>query len=199
MNLVEKQIQNLITKDALLKDKYDKISKIKGIGLLSFAVIVAETNGFELFENQKQLVSYSGYDVIENQSGTRTGKTRISKKGNSRIRRILHMPALTAVRYDEPTFKALYERVYQRTGIKMKGYVAVQKKLLCLIYALWKKDQAYNPNYAKENNTSGNDEPKPLFSLGSEGDIKRNSPSNTRATLDELPCNESPEALFSLL
>src|SRR5687768_8589614 len=50
LNLVEKQIQHLIIKDALLKEKYDKISKIKGVGLLSFAVIVAETNGFEIFE-----------------------------------------------------------------------------------------------------------------------------------------------------
>ena len=50
------------------------------------------------FANQRQLVSYAagppgGYDVVENQSGNRSGKTRISKKGNSRIRRILHLPA----------------------------------------------------------------------------------------------------------
>jgi len=86
------------------------------------------------------------------------------------------MPALTTVQYNEPAFKALYERVYKRTGIKMKGYVAVQKKLLCLIYALWKKNEAYIPNYRIENDTSGNDEPKPLFSLGSEGDIKEIAP-----------------------
>jgi hypothetical protein len=43
-----------------------------------------------------------------------------------------------------------------------------------------------------------NDEPKPLFSLGSEGDIKRIAPDKTEATQDELPSKESPEALFSL-
>ena len=59
--------------------------------------------------NQRQLVSYAGYDVIENQSGNRSGKTRISKKGNSRIRRILHLPAFNAVRFGEPTCQALYE------------------------------------------------------------------------------------------
>ncbi|MEO0332589.1 MAG: transposase [Bacteroidota bacterium] len=55
--------------DEQLKAKYEKISPIKGIGLLSFAVIIAETNGFALFNNQCQLVSYAGYDVVENQSG----------------------------------------------------------------------------------------------------------------------------------
>lgn len=42
---------------------------------------------------------YSGYDLIENQSGKQVGKTRISKKGNRHIRRILHMPAFNVVHY----------------------------------------------------------------------------------------------------
>jgi transposase len=115
--------------------------------LLSFAVIAAETNGFILFENAAGLVSYAGYDVVENQSGNHNGRTRISKKGNSRIRRILHMPALCAVRDDQPQFKNLYERVYDRTKIKMKGYVAVQKKLLVMMYYLWKKNERYEPAF----------------------------------------------------
>jgi len=83
----------------------------------------------------------------------------------------------------------------------MQAYVAVQRKLLILIWALWKNDQSYNPdyhlNYYKSN--SGIDKPKPLFSLGSEGDIKKVGPESTGATLDEVPYNESPEALFSLM
>ncbi len=41
----------------------------KAIGLDIVAVIVAETNGFTLFKNAPQLVSYSGYGIVENQSG----------------------------------------------------------------------------------------------------------------------------------
>jgi hypothetical protein len=93
------------------------------------------------------LVSYAGYDVVENQSGNHSGKTRISKKGNSRLRRILHMPAFNAVRFNEPTCKALYDRVYERSGIKMKAYVAVQKRLLLMAYALWRSGVEYNPEY----------------------------------------------------
>lgn len=64
-------------------------------------------------------MSFAGYDVIENQSGKREGKTRISKKGNSHIRRILHLPAFNAVRFGEPACKALFERVYTRSHYKM--------------------------------------------------------------------------------
>lgn len=93
--------------------------------------------------------------MVENQSGNHSGKTRISKKGNSRLRRILHMPAFNAVRFNEPTCKALYERVYERSGIKMKAYVAVQKRLLLMAYALWRHGAEYDPLYLK--NLTGQD------------------------------------------
>lgn len=144
---MDKIIEEMIKKDEVLNFHYKNISEIKGIGMLSFAVIAAETNGFVLFKDAGSLVSYAGYDVVENQSGKHVGRTKISKKGNSRIRRILHMPALCAVREDQPQFKNLYERVYNRTGIKMKGYVAVQKKLLVMVYYLWRKNTKYQANF----------------------------------------------------
>ena len=147
----KQEITKLIEKDPILKPRIEQLCKIKGLGLLSVATIVGETNGFTGFENIRQLVSFSGYDVVENQSGNRVGKTRISKKGNSRIRRILHLPAFNAVRFGEPTCQSLFERVFERTKIKMKGYVAVQKKLLTLCYAIWKNDTEYNPNYNSNN------------------------------------------------
>lgn len=149
LKALEKNMGKLIEEDLILKEKYDQISVIKGISLLSFAVLVGETDGFALFKNQAQLVSYAGYDVIENQSGNHRGKTKISKKGNTHIRRVLHMPSLVAIRH-EPRFTSFYERLYERSGYKMKAIVAVQKKMLCLVYALWKKGQAYNPDYINE-------------------------------------------------
>ncbi len=107
---------------------------------MTFAVVVSETNGFALITNSRQLSSYAGYDIVENQSGTRTGKTRISKKGNAHIRRVLNLPAFTVVKY-EPYFTAFYERIYSNTGLKKKAYTAVQRKLLCLMYCLWKKNE----------------------------------------------------------
>ncbi len=149
----EKQIQE--TEQALTKHLYSKpevaekvnhLTSVKGVGTITAATILAETNGFSLFKNIAQLVSYAGYDVVENQSGNRTGKTRISKKGNSRIRRALHLPAFNLIRYNVGHFKPFFERILAKHNQKMKAYVAVQRKLLILIYTLWKKNEGYKPD-----------------------------------------------------
>ncbi len=147
---VEQDLKRMLEQDEQLQQKVEQICQIKGLGWISVLSIIAETNGFQLVSHKSQLVSYAGYDVVERQSGSSVkGKTRISKKGNRHIRRTLHFPALGVVKYHDE-FKQLYLRVYDRTKIKMKGYVAVQRKLLVLIYTLYKKNEAYDPNYARK-------------------------------------------------
>jgi transposase len=141
--LIAKHIANNID----VSQKVENICKVKGLATLTVATILAETNGFELFENYKQLVSFSGYDVVEKQSGTRQGKTKISKQGNSRIRRALFMPAFSVVTWKQKPFIDLYNRTFEKHGIKMKSYVAVQKKLLIIIYALWKSGEDFDKNH----------------------------------------------------
>ena len=149
IRVLEEEIQKALEKDGPLKKKYECLTSIKGVGLMAFSVVVAETDGFALIQNQRQLASYAGYDVVENQSGKKKGRTRISKKGNAHIRRVLHLPAFNVVKY-EREFRDLYERVYERSGSKMKAYVAVQRKLLCLLYTLWRKEEPYQ-GPAKQN------------------------------------------------
>jgi hypothetical protein len=110
----------------------------------------------------------------------------------------MYMPALSVIRYQKTAYWPLYQRICQRTGIKMKACVAVQKKLLCLLYALWKKNQVYQP---KPEATSSDQEPKPLFPVVFEENQvamveKKEVAPTSRATQDELPCDSSPEALF---
>ena len=143
-------IRETIEANEELKQKVELLCSIKGVGELTAATIIAETNGFALFDNYKQLESYSGYDVIENQSGDHVGSTKISKKGNTHIRRILHMAALNVVTYNVKPFVDLYERVYPKTNIKMKGYVAVQRKLLVMLYTLYKKNERFDPEYQQK-------------------------------------------------
>ena len=142
----KKEISKQIDTDPEVRRKVNQICEIKGASELTVAVIIAETYGFELMENAKQLSSYVGYDVIENQSGKREGKTKISKKGNSRIRRALHLPAFNVKKY-EPVFRNLYDRTFDKHKIKMKSYVAIQRKLLTTIFALWKNDEAFDSDY----------------------------------------------------
>ena len=137
----EKAIKVAIAADADIKRRIDNTCTIAGVGLLTAAIVVSEANGFALFKNKAQLVSYAGYDVVKDQSGTsRNSPGVISKKGNSHIRKALYFPALVSVKHI-PGMKKLYDGVFDRTKIKMKGYVAVQRKLLVLIYSLYKNGQ----------------------------------------------------------
>jgi transposase len=203
---VEKQLENMIKLigkqleqlESTIKDHLqseDKIWKkvcnictIKGVGLLTSAIVLAETNGFTLFENVKQLVSYCGYDVIENQSGKHNGKTRISKKGNSRIRRAMFMPAFQAITYQVKPFHNLFNRTYEKHGLKMKSYVAVQKKILTTIYALWKNntpfEEGYQPQISKEQELE-------LPSPGSFEKAEKNSADQVGTTQGKHPSERS--------
>jgi transposase len=147
---INQDIETCISKDKTLKNNIKIITTIPGIGSLTAAIVLGETNGFELIRNKKQLVSYSGLDVIEKQSGTSIkGKTKISKRGNRNLRKSMHLPSLTALRYI-PSFQDLYSRIFNKTGLKMKGIVAVHRKLLELIYTLFKTKTTFNKNYETE-------------------------------------------------
>lgn len=153
IEVIEQSIEEHIASDETVKQKVNGILKVKGIGIITVATLLAETNGFLLFKNIPQLVSYSGYDVVENQSGKHYGKTKISKKGNAHIRRILHMGAFNVVRYQVAPFIQLFERTLQRHNIKMKSYVAVQKKILIIVYSLWKNNEVFAEKSYKNDTT----------------------------------------------
>jgi len=123
-------------------DKVKKITKVKGLSFLSVVTILAETDGFNIILNQKQLIGYSRLDVRVDQSGEKTIKGRITKKGNSHLRKALYMPALSACRTNK-AMKLFYTQLNERQRAKKQGVIAVQRKLLLLTYSLWKSGQDY--------------------------------------------------------
>jgi transposase len=145
INTIEKTMKECIAKDNDLKERFDHVCTIPGIAFVTAATIIAETHGFEMFLNQRQLVSYAGLDVVHNESGTSVhGKSRISKRGNKNIRKALYFPAMTHVKC-KGTLSHTFSNVLDRTKIKMKGYVAIQRKMLCLIYTIFKNNVPYDP------------------------------------------------------
>jgi len=147
---IKEDIEKCIKKDESIENEIKNITTIPGVGRLTATIVLAETNGFELIRNKKQLISYSGLDVREKQSGTSVkGKPRISKKGNKFLRKAMFFPALSAVKYEQ-NYKEIYARLVSKNGIKMKGLVAVQRKLLELIYIIFKNKTVYQSDYKKE-------------------------------------------------
>jgi transposase len=144
---IKNDIQKCIDKDNSVKKMIENLQTIPGIGQLTAVTILAETNGFELIRNKKQLTSYAGFDVKEKQSGTSVkGKPKISKRGNKHLRKCLHLPSLSAVKRSE-VHKDLYVRIVSKSGVKMKALIAVQRKMLELTYVIFKNNTVFEQDY----------------------------------------------------
>ncbi|MFT4534619.1 MAG: transposase [Saprospiraceae bacterium] len=88
--------------------------------------------------------------MIKRESGTLIkGRTKISKKGNRRLRAAMFMPSMTAVRFN-PKMREIYERINKNKSVKSIGLVAFQRRLLVLMYSLWKKNEAYDENHGNK-------------------------------------------------
>jgi transposase len=146
---IEAELRTAAMADSQLYDKIEKISTIPGVSFMTIITILGETNGFALVSNARQLASFAGLDIQHDQSGNKAGKSHISKKGNSFIRHALYMPALCSTRFN-PTMKVFYNGIVDRKPAKKIGVTAVARKLLILIYTLWKNNTEFNQDYYKE-------------------------------------------------
>jgi len=151
---LEQEAKKLLEADDQLWQRAKTIvDSLPGIGWLTMMEILAETDGFVMFSSVKQLTKYAGYDIIERQSGKRYGRTAISKNGNARLRSAMFMPAATHIRTcQNSALTQLYRRLIKRNGgIHKKAATAVQRKMLCLIFTLWKSGEKYNPEHLNQN------------------------------------------------
>ena len=146
LEAVDHDLAALRAAEPELARKLAHLTSVPGIGLTTAIAVVAETNGFALIENERQLASYAGLDVVQRQSGLSAGATRISRRGNVRLRTALYLPAVSSLRFN-PQQIAFYARLRARQASGKAGVIAVMRKLLLLCYSLWKNDCTYDPHY----------------------------------------------------
>ncbi len=146
LQAVDQDVAALLKAEPELARKLAQLTSIPGIGPTTAIAVVAETNGFVLVENERQLASYAGLDVVQRQSGLSAGATRISRRGNVRLRTALYLPAVGSLRFN-PQQMAFYTRLRARQPNGKPGVIAVMRKLLLLCYSLWKNDCSYDPHY----------------------------------------------------
>jgi transposase len=145
---ISKLIKDHISKHPDLKHKYDLLDSIPGVGPATIEAILSEINAFEGFETIEQVVAYMGLSPKEHTSGTSVkGKSAICKIGNSRLRKALYMPALSAIIHN-PIVKALYDRMKAKSKNGMVIACACMKKLVHLIYGVIKTNKPFDPAYA---------------------------------------------------
>jgi transposase len=146
---IEKSIRDHVDKNPGMKNDLELMRSIPGIGDVTSVVIESETGGLSNFSNVRQLTAYVGLSPVEYTSGTSVYKrSHISKRGNSRIRRVLYMCAMIAVQAN-PTIRRFYERLVTKGKSKKLAIVACMRKLLHILWGVIKHGKRFDPAYLK--------------------------------------------------
>lgn len=126
------------------------IQTLPGIGKQTAVALLAEVRDITAFDQAGQLVAYVGINPQRHESGTSIHKrTRISKRGNARLRAALFMPAVVAKsRY--AYFAPLVKRLEAAGHRPMSIVIAVMRKLLHLVYGILKSGQPFDPHYLEK-------------------------------------------------
>ena len=144
--LIEQRIDDIITLDKDLNEKYKLVTSVPGIGKITFCYLAYFTNEFKNYSRAKQLACYCGVVPFEYTSGKSVrGKPKVHNMANKIMKRLLHTAALCAVTY-YPEFKAYYERKVNENKNRMLVLNNVRNKLILRVAAVINNNQPYKIN-----------------------------------------------------
>ena len=131
-----------------LQRNAELLRSIPGIGEVSVATVLGEAGDISKFDGVKQFTSFVGIAPVEYTSGSSVNKrSRISKRGNARIRHCLYMATMIAVRVN-PVLREFYKRLLERGKGKKVALIASMRKLLHLIWGVLKSQSIFEPQYS---------------------------------------------------
>lgn len=137
---IESQLHSLIASDASLKERYELLQTMKGVGPMLAMTLICELP--ELGRaNKKEIAALVGVAPITKESGKFKGKS-FTQNGRQSVRKTLYMGALTAARYDEK-MKAFYERLLAKGKLKKVALVAVMRKMIVILNAMVQTNTAF--------------------------------------------------------
>jgi transposase len=140
------QIEILMAELLLRVPHAAKLLEIKGIGMMTAAVIISEIGDIRRFQDPRQILKMAGLSLKENSSGKHKGKTTISKRGRRRLREGLFRAMIPILATNEE-FRAMHRRNLTREKnplSKMQSVIALCGKLVRVSYALLTKGCVYD-------------------------------------------------------
>ena len=128
---------------------YRRLQQIPGIGPINALTVLAEAGDLRRFGHHRQFLKFCGLDLATHQSGQFRGRTKLSKRGNARLRRTFWMAAQVAIRQRENGFRDKVERYVagdrQDADLRRKAFTAVTAKMARVAHALIKAGADYRP------------------------------------------------------
>jgi transposase len=140
---LDARIATLVKQDPLLSRKCAALRGITGIGPVGSALLGALLSRVP-FANADALVAYSGLDPRPNDSGAKTGRRKISKRGSPELRRQLYLAAFGAAHSKAvgPLYRAIKGKGFKPT----QALVILARKLLRVAWAIWKSEKPFDPS-----------------------------------------------------
>jgi len=141
---VLKQLRLLVNNDLEVKNQYDLLISIPGIGEITAFGLIANLPDLSRFKCAKQLAAFAGLNPGVRESGSSVkGRGSISKTGSKNLRNVLFMPALVSKKCCKPMFK-FAERIIEKGKKPKVAVVAVMHKMIRIVFAVLTKGQVFN-------------------------------------------------------
>lgn len=124
-------------------DLFKRLVSIKGIGKKAAMCLIVISNGFNRFENSKQLCAYIGLSPRIYESGTSVkGKAKICKMGMARMRKLLYLCAMRAITCNKACME-MYARLKEKGKNGKLALIAVANKLLKQAFVIGNSQMIY--------------------------------------------------------
>jgi transposase len=144
MTRLRREALRLVTGDFELDRRFRLMLTATGIGETSALQILGELAVLPDTLDARQWVAFSGLDPRLFKSGKSIEKRpRISRGGSRHLRRALYMPALIALPRD-PYLRRFYQNLLVRGKARLQAVVAVMRKLLHALFAIFRTNQPYD-------------------------------------------------------
>lgn len=140
---VEQEMQNIIETEKSIRQNYQLLQSIKGVGKVLALATIIKTNNFTRFANARKFACFCGTAPFENTSGTSIrGKTRISHLADKRLKTLLDLSAKSAIQYDKE-LREYYVRRTEDGKSKMSTINVVRNKILYRMFAVIKRQTPF--------------------------------------------------------
>src|ERR1700690_2516208 len=128
--------------NSLMVEDLEIVTSVVGIGNGTGTTFLAELGKIDSYETHKHLIAYAGIDPTVYQSGKFEGKSRISKRGNRHLRRVLWLMTVNVI-LNNDNFRAYYQKKKQAGLPYKKAVMATMHKLARMLFAMLSHKQRY--------------------------------------------------------
>lgn len=143
INQAERAIKALIKKEESLKINYDLVTSVKGIGFATAVHFIVSTENFTRFADARKMMCYCGVAPFKHESGSSIrGRTKVSHLANKKLKSLLTMAAMSAMKWD-PELKRKYEEKVAEGKPKLSVLNIIRAKLVTRIFAVVQKQTKY--------------------------------------------------------